>query len=105
MIVLDRSGSMAGEPLEASKRAIATLARRLAPQDILGVVTFDNQGDVVVPATRMSDLNAGELDARIMGIRSGGSTDLSAGYLLGLREAGRVERTATVGLTCATIWR
>ena len=101
VIVLDRSGSMAGEPLEASKRAIATLARRLAPQDVLGVVTFDNQGDVVVPATRMRDLNAGELDARIMGIRAGGSTDLSAGYLLGLREAGRA--TATLGSLGATV--
>ena len=101
VIVLDRSGSMSGEPLDASKRAIATLARRLAPQDVLGVVTFDNQGDVVVPATRMRDLNPGELDARIMGIRSGGSTDLSAGYLLGLREAGRA--TATLGSLGATV--
>jgi Ca-activated chloride channel family protein len=49
----------------------------------------------------MRDLNPGELDARIMGIRAGGSTDLSAGYLLGLREAGRA--TAALGSVGATV--
>ena len=35
----------------------------------------------------------------------GGGGGFLNSFLLGLREAGGVERTATVGLTCATIWR
>jgi Ca-activated chloride channel family protein len=89
VIVLDRSGSMSGEPLDGALEAIAGLVRRLAPQDAFGLVTFDSQADVVVPVRAMADHDAAELDRAIRGIRSGGSTDLSAGYLLGVREAAR----------------
>lgn len=89
VVVLDRSGSMAGRPLAAAKHAIATLVRRLGPDDRFGLVTFDSSADIVVPAARIADVGtAGILDA-VATVRPGGSTDLSAGYLMGLREAGR----------------
>lgn len=98
VIVLDRSGSMSGEPLEGAVEAIAGLVRRLAPQDAFGLVTFDSQADIVVPVRALADHDAAELDRAIRGIRSGGSTDLSAGYLLGVREAARaLHVTGTAG--------
>jgi Ca-activated chloride channel family protein len=89
MLVLDRSGSMDGEPLTAAKDAIARLVRQLAPHDCFGLVTFDNQAEVVIPPMLMADHAMEPLQRAIAGIRSGGSTDLAAGYVLALREVKR----------------
>ncbi len=98
VLVLDRSGSMSGDPLAGAVEAIAGLVRRLAPQDAFGLVTFDDQADVVVPVRAMADHDPAELQRTIRGIYSGGSTDLSAGYLLGVREATRaLQATGTAG--------
>lgn len=100
VIVLDRSGSMGGAPLEGAKEAIAGLVRRLAPQDAFGLVTFDDEADVVVPVRVMADHDSAELERAIRGVRSGGSTDLSAGYVLGVREATRaLQATGVAGNT------
>lgn len=89
MLVLDRSGSMAGEPLTAAKDAIARLVRQLAPHDCFGLVIFDSQAEVVVPPMLMSEHSMDDVQRAIAGLRPGGSTDLSAGYLLALREVKR----------------
>lgn len=89
VVVLDRSGSMDGEPLEGAKNAIASLVRRLAPQDCFGLVVFDGTADVVIPVRQMRDYDVIALETIIGRIESGGSTDLSAGYLLGMRELKR----------------
>ena len=54
-IVLDRSGSMSGAPLEGAKDALIALVRRLEPTDNFGLVTFDDTAQVVVPAGPISD--------------------------------------------------
>ena len=89
VIVLDRSGSMDGPQLDGAKDAIAALIRRLAPQDCFGLVVFDDSADVVIPVRPMKDHDVPTLETLIGRIQSGGSTDLSAGYLLGLRELKR----------------
>lgn len=89
-VVLDRSGSMYGAPLEGAKKALVALVRRLEPTDNFGLVTFDDSAQVVVPAGPLTDKEA--VIARINAVHSGGSTDLSAGYLRGLREIRRVAR-------------
>ena len=91
-VVLDRSGSMGGPPLEGAKKALIALVRRLEPTDNFGLVTFDDSAQVVVPAGPLSDKES--VIAHIQAVRSGGSTDLSAGYLRGLREIRRVLDTA-----------
>ena len=87
-VVLDRSGSMHGAPLEGAKKALVALVRRLEPTDNFGLVTFDDSAQVVVPAGPLTDKEA--VIAQIQGVRAGGSTDLSAGFLRGLREIRRV---------------
>jgi Ca-activated chloride channel family protein len=89
VVVLDRSGSMGGEPLDAAKRALIDLVRRLSPQDVFGLVTFDAHVELPVPVGRMSERPLDEIIAAIAGVEARGSTDLSAGYLMGLREASR----------------
>jgi Ca-activated chloride channel homolog len=54
-VVLDRSGSMHGEPLEAAKGSLLKLIDRLAPQDSFGLVAFDDTALVVVPTRTMAD--------------------------------------------------
>jgi Ca-activated chloride channel family protein len=80
-IVLDRSGSMMGGKLEAAKEAARGLVQRLWPDDVVSVVTYDDQVEVVaIPETgeRQTDLTT-----RIAAIEPGGSTNLSGGWLKG----------------------
>jgi Ca-activated chloride channel family protein len=76
--VLDRSGSMSGEPLHAVREAACNLLRLLGPADRMGVVAFDDQVNVVLPlAANTYDGGAAALRA----ITCGGSTNLSGGWL------------------------
>ena len=87
-VVLDRSGSMGGGRLGGARTALLSLVDRLEPTDNLGVVAFDDEATLVVPAGPLSDKAA--VKAAIAAVRRGGRTDLSAGYLRGLQEARRV---------------
>ena len=92
------SGLAAGRPrpqridartsAQGAKKALVALVRRLAPTDNFGLVTFDDSAQVIVAAGPVTDKEA--VIHRILGVQSGGSTDLSAGYLRGLREIRRV---------------
>ena len=90
-VVLDRSGSMSGQPLEAAKGSLLKLIDRLAPQDAFGLVAFDDTALVVVPTRTMADHHMPSLRKAIREMSTGGSTDISAGYLMGLRELNRVQ--------------
>ena len=89
-VVLDRSGSMQGEPLNAAKGSLLKLVDRLAPQDAFGLVAFDDTALVIVPTRTMADHHMPSLRKAIRDLHTGGSTDISAGYLMGLRELTRV---------------
>jgi len=93
-VVLDRSGSMEGEPLESAKGSLLKLIDRLAPQDSFGVVAFDDQALVVVPIRTMADHHIPSVKKAIREMEVGGSTDISAGYTMGLRELTRVQTDA-----------
>ena len=90
-VVLDRSGSMDGAPLEAAKGSLLKLIERLAPQDSFGLVAFDDSALVIVPTRTMVDHSMPALRKVIREMQTGGSTDISAGYLMGLRELTRVQ--------------
>jgi Ca-activated chloride channel homolog len=88
-VVLDRSGSMAEDDrFEGAKAALLALIDRLEPSDNFGVVAFDDQAVVVVPAGPLSNKPAAR--AAVANLELGGMTDLSSGYLRGLQEARRV---------------
>ena len=89
-IVVDRSGSMDGGRLESAKGSLLKLIDRLAPQDYFGIVSFDDTALVEVPTRKMSDHHLPTLRKSIRELHTGGSTDISAGYLLGLREVNRI---------------
>lgn len=94
IVVLDRSGSMAGSKLDAANASLHALVDALLPKDSFGLVTFDSQARIAIPTRAMSDHHRPTLHELIDQIEPGNTTDLSAGYLLGLREA-RWHRTNT----------
>ncbi|CAN2243399.1 von Willebrand factor, type A [actinobacterium SCGC AAA044-D11] len=85
-VVLDRSGSMRGAPLKSALESIQKMVDRLAPQDSFGLVAFDDQSLVIAPHRKMSEHHLPSLRQVIHQIHPGGSTDISSGYLMGLRE-------------------
>ncbi len=87
-VVLDRSGSMSGAPLDGAIAALCGLVARLDERDNFGVVVFDDTAEVVVPAAPLSDKQ--RVVAQLQHIHPGGMTDLSGGYLRGLQELKRV---------------
>jgi Ca-activated chloride channel family protein len=87
--VLDRSGSMHGEPLNACKQALHTLVDRMKPQDVFGLITFDSRANLQVPARPIKEHDRVAVHQLIESIQPGGNTDLSAGYLLGIDAAKR----------------
>lgn len=80
-LVLDRSGSMRGEPLEAAKLAAYDAVDLLEDGDRVAIVVYDDQVDVLVPATRVDD--RASLHAAIDRIGVGGMTALHAGWTEG----------------------
>jgi Ca-activated chloride channel family protein len=80
-LVLDRSGSMEGRPLDSVRRAVLELLRVAGPDDRIAVVTFDTSVDVVLP---LEHHDATAVAGRVRAIHSGGSTNLSAGWLKGV---------------------
>ena len=81
---------MEGAPLESAKGSLLKLVDRLAPQDSFGLVAFDDQSLVIAPTRTMADHHLPSLRKAIREMQTGGSTDISSGYLMGLRELNRV---------------
>jgi Ca-activated chloride channel family protein len=83
-IVLDRSGSMAGEKLARAREAAIKAIGLLQSGDIVSVVTYDSVVNVVVPATKADDKQS--IYRAIRRIRDGGRTALFAGVSKGASE-------------------
>ncbi len=80
-LVIDRSGSMAGNPLRNAVAAAQALVDRLTPNDYLSVVTYDDAVETIVPHQPVSDPS--QVKALLASIRAGGCTNLSGGWLKG----------------------
>lgn len=78
-LVIDRSGSMKGTRLRNAIAAAQTAVDRLDDGDVVSVVTFDTQTQVVVPPTTIGPGARESVDARIRGIGLGGDTCISCG--------------------------
>ena len=93
-IVLDRSGSMDGEKLERAREAAEYAVGMLSPDDIVSVVIYDDEAEVIVPATRARDKN--RIYRAIRKIQSGGSTALFGGVSVGAGEIRRFKESGMV---------
>jgi Ca-activated chloride channel family protein len=80
-LVLDRSGSMSGHPLEMARQAAKTAIRALEPQDRLSVVIFDDTVELLIAPQLVTDPEG--LCRTVDGITAGGMTALHAGWVEG----------------------
>ena len=85
VLVIDRSGSMAGAKLATAIESAAYLARRLSPTDELAIVTYDDEVRLNVPLAPVGT-TAAQLEVALRGIYPGGMTNLSGGWLKGLEQ-------------------
>lgn len=90
-ICLDVSGSMEGAPLTAAKESVLKLIDRLDKNDSFGMVIFDDTAKVVVPTKPLNVHDIAQVKKAIRNIQTGGSTDISAGFTLAMREASRTK--------------
>ena len=93
-LVLDRSGSMEGEPLEYAKRACAYVVDLLEPDDILSVVTFEEGADVIMPARRVRDKAL--VKDYINRIYTGNTTNLYEGLMTACQQVASVKTANTL---------
>jgi Ca-activated chloride channel family protein len=87
-IVIDRSGSMEGEPLANAKAAAAKLVEQLDEADAFTVVTYSSGDETVVPMTRATDSNKALARDAIARIWDDGNTCISCGIGRGANELG-----------------
>lgn len=85
-LVLDRSGSMAGEPLSEARKAALRFASYLGAADRLTVVAFDHEVQLLYGP---GPGNNPEAAAAIRRITEGGNTNLSGGWLEAHRHLSR----------------
>lgn len=91
VVVLDRSGSMEGAPLEDARDATRAIIGALRPEDRFALVTYDDEARLDLPLGLADDGSRSRWLRVVDRIDDGGSTNMSGGLDLGLstlREAG-----------------
>nr|MCU0687216.1 VIT and VWA domain-containing protein [Polyangiaceae bacterium] len=78
-LVLDRSGSMAGDAIESARAAAKAIVERLQPSDRVNVVAFDDKVDALYETPRpLNDQVRREAQAYIARLHEGGGTNIAA---------------------------
>jgi Ca-activated chloride channel family protein len=80
-LVLDRSGSMAGDKLSFTRQAAQFLVQNLGVNDLLSIVLYNENVEVLLPPERIVHKDA--VNQRLSQIKAGGMTNLSGGWLQG----------------------
>jgi len=83
-LILDRSGSMRGRPMEIVKKAAQSLIERLNPGDRISVVAFDHRAKVIVPNQVVND--TAKLKNQIASLSADGGTAIDEGMKLAIEE-------------------
>jgi Ca-activated chloride channel family protein len=81
--VVDKSGSMAGEPLELVRQSLVEVARQLHDGDQMTIVLYGDRAHVHLDTTKADAAGRTRIIESIGDIRSMGSTSMEAGLRLG----------------------
>jgi Ca-activated chloride channel family protein len=83
-IVIDRSGSMAGEKIQKARQATKAFAARLSDEDSLAIITFSSDYSVDLPLTNLKGQRT-RIERVIDEILDGGGTDIGGGMNAGIQ--------------------
>ena len=81
--VVDKSGSMGGEPLALVRTALKAMVDELGAEDQLSIVLYGDRSHVYLPPTRLSPDNRDSVRDEIDAIESRGSTNMEEGLAVG----------------------
>jgi Ca-activated chloride channel family protein len=80
-LVIDRSGSMAGEKIDYTRQAAQMLVQNLSANDILSIVLYNDRVETFMMPEKVQRKDI--ISQRIAQIKAGGTTNLSSGWLEG----------------------
>ncbi|MDX2303612.1 MAG: VWA domain-containing protein [Microscillaceae bacterium] len=83
-LVIDRSGSMAGDKLNYVKKAVDFVIDNLSAEDILSILQYDDLVEVLSASAKVT--NKAELHRLVQKIQDRNSTNLSGGMLEGYNQ-------------------
>ena len=91
-LVIDQSGSMGnGQKMASVQEALRSLLKKLAPDDVLTLVTFTNKAHVLLPPTKVK--NRADILQIVNQLKADGSTNIEAGLTVGFNELAKLETT------------
>src|SRR5512139_1726517 len=93
-LLLDHSGSMAGEKLRTMKEAVKNIIDQLGPDDILSIITFESKTHVIVPAQPAA--NKLELKRQVELIKDAGGTNMAPGLREALKQVSRKQAESRI---------
>lgn len=79
--VIDKSGSMSGQPLDLVKESLLKVLTQMGPDDELSIVLYGDRSHVYMQPTPVRDRAA--IAGQIAGIASAGSTNMEEGLAVG----------------------
>lgn len=80
-LVIDRSGSMAGDKIDYTRQAAQLLIQNLSQRDMLSVVVYNDTVETLLDPQYI--VHKDLVSQKISGIKPGGTTNLSGGWLEG----------------------
>lgn len=93
-IVIDRSGSMSGQPLEEAKKSAIMMVQNMTSKDRISIISYDDEAHLIVPSTFCS--NKEFIINCIHRIECGGMTNLHTGWLLGAEEVAKFKNKRSI---------
>ncbi|MDJ1168071.1 VWA domain-containing protein [Roseofilum sp. BLCC_M154] len=91
-LILDRSGSMAGQPLKTVKQAAIKVIERLQEGDHLSVIAFNHHAEVLIANQEIDDRKP--LTKLIERLEADGGTSIDEGMRLGIEEIAKGKQDA-----------
>lgn len=85
VIVMDRSGSMAGQKLSDARLAVTQLIDRMTANDRLAIITYSNAVEVLSPLVNMDEAHRQQLKTAVAQVKADGGTNLGAGLKHGIQ--------------------
>lgn len=81
--VIDKSGSMNGQPLSLVRKSLLAVLDQLGAEDQLSIVLYGDRSHVYMEPVRTSPRNKSRIRQTIQNIQSSGSTNLESGLKVG----------------------
>lgn len=88
-LILDRSGSMEGPPMDYMKSACSYIVDLLEPNDVLSIVAFEETAQVIMPARRV--VNKALVKQHIQMLEVGNTTNLYDGIAMGASQLASIQ--------------